>query len=102
MTKHVCGKPYERDQNHGGMKDGESFSLKSYAILRNFKVYIVSLPKTLHFSFFLTEISPSVPPFYSAKFSSYSTRNVASCTRTCVLLSFPLINPDIVITSAIL
>lgn len=50
MTKHVCGKPYERDQNHGGMKDGESFSLKSYAILRNFKVYIVFLfPKPYTF-----------------------------------------------------
>lgn len=28
MIKYVCGKPYGRDENHGGIKDGVSLSLK--------------------------------------------------------------------------
>ena len=96
--------PMKRIKNHRGTKDGVSFSLKSYAILRKYKVYIVFLfPKPYTFLFFfLTKISPSVPPFCSATFSSYSMRNVAGCTRTYVLLSFSFINPNTAITSTIL
>ena len=39
--------PVKGIKNHRGMKDGVFFSHKSYAILRKYKVYSVSLPKTL-------------------------------------------------------
>ena len=67
----VCGKPYGRDENHGGMKDGVSLSLKDCAILRKFKDHTVFLFRRSYtfWPFFLTQISPSLSSLFAQQYS---------------------------------
>ena len=85
------------------MKDGISLSLKDYAILRKIEDYTVFRPpKSLHFStLFLYPNFSLLFSLFLTTFSSYSTRNVARCTRIGVSLSLLLTNPNIATTSTI-